>query len=130
MSMEAPTSDRPGTDILVVEENPNLRHTIAEALDSEGYTVLSASDGADALRALDHADPWLILMGKRLPRMDSKEFLHEVRQRRSRAKAVIITGAQEAADVAAALQADGYLAKPFELDELFAVVGRYLPKPD
>jgi DNA-binding response OmpR family regulator len=115
-------------DILVVEDNPNLRRTIAEALYSEGYAVLSAADGVDALRVLNQADPWLILMGRRLPRLDTKEFLHEVRRRRMKAKAVIVTGAEDASEAVEELQADGYLAKPFELDELFTLVERYSPK--
>jgi two-component system response regulator MprA len=114
----------------VVEDNPNLRRTIAEALDGEGYAVLSAADGVDALRALDRADPWLILLGRRLPRMDAKEFVREVRERRLRARAVVVTGAEDATRTARELQADGYLVKPFELDELFALVERYRPPGD
>jgi DNA-binding response OmpR family regulator len=114
----------------VVEDNPNLRRTIVEALAGEGYAVLSAADGVDALRALVQADPWLILLARRLPRMDAKELIHEARERRLRARAVVITGAEDATMTARELEADGYLGKPFELDELFALVERYSPQGD
>jgi two-component system, OmpR family, response regulator MprA len=121
---------RQTTDLLVIEDNPNLRRALAEALLSEGYQVISAADGVDALRALDQADPWLILMERRLPRMDAKEFLHELRQRRMRARIVIFTGARDAAQTVEELMADGYLVKPFDLSDLFALVERYCPKQD
>jgi DNA-binding response OmpR family regulator len=114
----------------VIEDNPNLRRALAEALLDEGYQVISAADGVDALRALDQADPWLILMERRLPRMDAKEFLHELRQRRMRARIVIFTGARDAAQTVEELMADGYLVKPFDLSDLFTLVERYNPTQD
>jgi DNA-binding response OmpR family regulator len=115
------------TDILVVENSPGLRRTIAEALDSEGYRVVSAADGVDALRVLEQAHPWLILMNRKLALMDGQEFIEEVKQRGVRAKIVILTGIDDPYRAVEHFEADGYLEKPFELTELFAVVDQHRP---
>src|SRR5207302_511419 len=67
-------------DVLVVEDNPPLRQTVATALASEGYEVLSAADGVDALGVLEHTDPWLLILDIQLPRMDGRELVREIRK--------------------------------------------------
>jgi two-component system response regulator MprA len=115
-------------DILVVEDDPTTRHTIAEILELEGYRVLSARDGADALRVLDRARPWLILLDVQMPVMKGGAFAHEVRRRQVPTRIVLLTGANEPDALAAELQADGYLAKPFQMHELLECVGGYRPQ--
>jgi len=115
-------------DILVVEDNPGFRRSVATALVGDGYEVLSAADGVDALRVLEHTDPWLLLLDVNLPRMDGRDLVQELKDRRISVKVVIMTGAQDARRTAQELGADGYLAKPFDLDELARIVEHHRPQ--
>jgi CheY-like chemotaxis protein len=117
-------------DVLVVEDNPPLRHTVAAALRSDDYEVLSAADGLDALRVLEHTDPWLMLLDMQLPRMNGPELIREIRRRGIRIKVIIMTGTQDARQAAQELEADGYLAKPFEIDDLTRLADQHRPLRD
>jgi len=114
-------------DIVIVEDSPDLRRIVASTLLSEGYEVLSAADGVDALRVLEQTDPWLLLLDIQLPRMDGRQLIEEMKARRIRTKVIIMTGTQNARQAAQDMQADGYLAKPFELDELSKIAERHRP---
>ena len=105
-------------DVLVIEDNPVLRRTVATALVGEGYQVLSAADGIDALRVLELTNPWLLFLDIQLPRMDGRDLIIEMRKRDIRTSVVIMTGTQNARAAARELGADGHLSKPFDLDDL------------
>jgi CheY-like chemotaxis protein len=114
-------------DILIVEDEPSLRRAVAEALSDEGYRVTGARDGVDALRVLAHTRPWLILLDMRLPVMDGRDFVREIRNRGIGSKIVVMTGSQDARRMARELDADAYIAKPFELDDLIEIIDRHRP---
>jgi DNA-binding response OmpR family regulator len=115
-------------DILIVEDDPTLRHLVAESLESDGYRVVGARDGADALQVLDRVIPWLILLDIRMPVMKGEAFAHEVRRRRVDTKIVVMTAGLDAERLAAEAGADDYLAKPFQMAQLFACVKRHRPE--
>jgi DNA-binding response OmpR family regulator len=115
-------------DVLVVEDSPALRRTVATVLANDGYEVLSAADGLDALRVLENCDPKLLLLDLQLPRMEGKELVQEIRHRRISIRIIIMTGTQDARRAARELRADGYLSKPFELDEVLALAEQYCPR--
>jgi two-component system response regulator FlrC len=115
------------SDILVVEDDPTLRHLIAESLVSAGYRVVGARDGADALQVLDRVTPWLILLDLRMPVMKGEVFAHEVRRRQVHTKIVVMTAALDAEHLAREAEADDCLAKPFQMAQLFACVERHRP---
>ncbi len=114
-------------DVLIVEDDPTLRRTVAEALQDVGYRVIGARDGVDALRVLESAAPWLILLDMGLPLMNGREFAHEVRRRNIKTKILVVTAALDAANLAKETDADGYIAKPFEVEELLDAVGKHRP---
>jgi CheY-like chemotaxis protein len=122
----------PGETILVAEDNAVEREGLAVVLRQRGYTVLTARDGAEALKLLLRTGPapGLILLDMLMPGCDGWQFLD--RRQPSPALAavpvVLITRLAEAdADWAASLGAVGLLRKPFDVDALLAEVRRWLP---
>jgi CheY-like chemotaxis protein len=117
----------PPPSLLVVEDDGDLRTVMELMLADAGYRVRTAANGAEALHELARELPELILLDMRMPVMDGWSFAREFRARYDHQRPIIvITAAEEAAGRAAAVEADGYLSKPFELDDLLATVERFL----
>jgi DNA-binding response OmpR family regulator len=112
-------------DVLIVEDDPVLRRTIAFSLQAEGFLVMGARDGVDALQVLETATPWLILLDLRLPGMNGADFAAEVRARGIPTRIAVISGTHEARTAATEMGAVDYLAKPFEVDDLVDLVHRH-----
>jgi DNA-binding response OmpR family regulator len=115
-------------DVLVVEDHPVLRRSIVQMLQHGGLRAVAASDGADALAALEKNAPWLIILDIRLPVMSGPEFLQELRHRGNRSKVLVITASRDAAEWARQLQAVAYVGKPFDMEELLAAVEHERPR--
>jgi two-component system, chemotaxis family, chemotaxis protein CheY len=111
--------------VLVVDDDESIRQFIRLALTMEGYEVLTAADGQAALDAVTARPPRLILLDMRMPVMDGWGFARAYRQRPGpHAAIVVLTAARDAAASAAAVEADDFLPKPFELKELLRLVAR------
>lgn len=120
--------------VLVVEDNPVIREVAVEALAGEGYRAVPAPDGATALALLDGAAAPIgaVLLDLGLPDTDGPAFAARLRARPAAAPPLIVFTAApvaEAAAAAEALGAAGFVTKPFDLDDLVAVVARCLPAP-
>jgi len=116
--------------ILVVDDDPAILDFVALALTDEGYEVKTAADGHTALEIIDRWPPDLILLDMRMPIMDGWEFAKAYAERPGRhAPIVVLTAAQDAAALAREIQAVGYVAKPFAIDDLLAVVDRHSQRP-
>src|ERR671928_2220005 len=106
----------PRCDILVIEDDPDVAEVLRLALQSEGYTVDVAADGADGLSALQQRRYRLLLLDLLLPGLDGMGVLRALRQAGAwRPPVVVILSAlQGRADVVRALEAgaDDYLTKP------------------
>jgi CheY-like chemotaxis protein len=113
-----------GRVVLVVDDDAVVLATMAEVLRDAGYTVMTAEDGAQALQRIAEIPPSVVLLDMWMPVMDGGEFASTVRARGSQAKIVVMTAAQDARALAAQIHADGYLAKPFTLQELLALLDR------
>lgn len=118
--MRAATSDT----ILVVDDDRAIREILADVLGLEGYPVVTAVNGAEALAQVEHAPPRLILLDMRMPVMDGWAFARALRERGLELPIVVMTAAQNARAWAREVGADHFLAKPFELDDLIALVQR------
>jgi CheY-like chemotaxis protein len=121
---------RPDGPILVVEDDPDLLALEAEILTSAGYRVSTAVDGLQALERAGADFPALVLLDMRMPRMDGWRFAAAFRERFGTAcPIVVVTAAEDARARAEEVGAAGFLAKPFELDEVLGEVERHVGKP-
>ncbi|MGC4078309.1 MAG: Hpt domain-containing protein [Rubrivivax sp.] len=115
--------------VLVVDDSLTVRRVTQRLLQREGWRVVTAKDGVDALERLAEERPAVMLSDIEMPRMDGFDLLRAVRADASLAglPIVMITSriAQKHRDHAAALGADHYLGKPYAEEELLALVARY-----
>lgn len=110
--------------ILVVEDDKDLRESLAEGLRLEGYAVDSCADGEDADR-LVFAEPYdLILLDLNLPNMDGIDVLHNLRQQNKQTNVLILSARGSLEDKIKGLDigANDYMVKPFHFGELMARV--------
>ena len=116
--------------VLVVDDDEDIRAMLDLALSAEGYEVVTAADGAAGLDAVRDATPDVILLDLKMPGMGGEEFADRYRQGAGpRAPVVVVAAAQDTPQRAAAIGAQAYLLKPFELDELLSLVGRFAGTP-
>ena len=109
--------------VLVVEDNESIRELVALTLEEAGYVVVRARDGQEALEALAHFKPRVILLDIQMPRMDGRTFAALYHGRlRHRAPIVVMTASYNPAKAAEDTQAAAYLAKPFEVDDLLGLI--------
>jgi len=108
--------------ILVVEDDRSVREAVERALRFEGYEVLTARDGAEALSAVMNDKPDVIVLDVMMPLVDGLEATRRIRARGDRTPILMLTARETVADRVAGLDAgaDDYLVKPFALEELLA----------
>jgi DNA-binding response OmpR family regulator len=113
--------------VLVVEDDDDLSSLIESVLTDQGYEVLVARNGQQALDAVAEVMPRLILLDIRMPIMDGLQFATEFHRRYGHVAGIVVMTASEDAELRAQeAQADGWLGKPFDLDKLCASVERYV----
>ncbi len=111
-------------DILVVDDDAEIREILALALELEGYAVTLARDGGEAWSLLDGGvRPALVLLDLAMPVLDGASLLARIRadERLQQLPVVLVTAFASPADGALA-QADGVLHKPVSLSDVLAVV--------
>lgn len=114
--------------ILVVDDDRAIADIISSFLREEGYSVVVAHNGKEALEHAKAALVDLILLDMKMPVMDGWAFAAAYRhQVKSHAPIVVMTAAHDSRQRANEIAADGFIAKPFDLDDLLAVVRRYVP---
>ncbi len=111
-------------DVLVVDDDDAIRDTVTEVLRAEGYVVNSAGNGAEALAVIDAQLPRLVLLDMRMPVLDGWGFVAGLSERGIRLKVLVLTATQDAQRWANEIGADGFIAKPFDLDDLLDNVER------
>ena len=111
--------------VLVVDDDTSILDTVTAILAGEGYDVVSASSGQEALDAVARKRPLLILLDMRMPVMDGWAVARALRGQGISVPIIVMTAAESAQRWADEVGAEGYLAKPFGLDELLATVERF-----
>ena len=128
--LTSPRTDLLGTgpplgQVLVVDDEPSLRHLLRVILERHGYSVLEASNGAEALQTLDmdgHIS--VVFCDIRMPKMDGNSFLEVVRARPLRVVMMSAYGSSDTARQAVDSGAYDFIAKPFRTDEIRACMDR------
>jgi CheY-like chemotaxis protein len=110
--------------VMIVDDDPDIREGIAEALAHFGYRVITAESGRIALDLLaSGAPPAVVLLDLMMPDMDGWEVLRRIEQNPSLANMpVVILSAMDRSRVPPSAV---HLRKPFDLEQLLAVVERY-----
>lgn len=118
--------------ILVAEDDLGTRLSICDYLECSGYSVVSAENGKDAIALLETHQPHLLVTDVSMPLMDGYELVRQVRRRPALRllPIVFLTGRTDTEERVRGYQlgCDVYLAKPFELPELGAVVRNLLDR--
>jgi len=115
--------------ILVVEDNPEVAKLLELILRREGYEVMIAEDGVDALERFQLMSPDLVLLDIMLPRMDGYEVCNNIRaQFHSTVPVVMLSSLDSPLDMERSREvgASDHIAKPFDKDQLLALIASYL----
>jgi two-component system KDP operon response regulator KdpE len=109
--------------VLVADDEPRITKLVSLALSSEGFRVVTASGGEEALQKAEEVRPDIVLLDIVMPGMDGIEVMRQLRERRP-VPVILLTAKGSTSDKAKGLDlgADDYVAKPFDLDELAARV--------
>ena len=115
--------------VLVVDDSLTVRRVTQRLLVREGYRVVLAKDGMEALEKLAEERPQVVLSDIEMPRMDGFDLVRNIRgdARLRDLPVIMITSriAQKHRDYAAELGVDHYLGKPYSEEDLLALIGRY-----
>lgn len=116
--------------ILVVDDEPDVVMILRTALQTEGYEVVTASNGPDALEEAAESAPDLMVLDVMMPGMSGFEVLKELKAepKTSQIPVIMLTGVSEREKIQDALSSgiDYYLIKPFEFDDLMEKIARAL----
>jgi CheY-like chemotaxis protein len=122
----------PGTrvSVLVIDDDLDIRETLAEILRDEGYSVVTAIHGAHALELLTSIRPAVILLDLNMPVMNGKQFREAQRRDPSlvRIPTVVMTAVDRIKDLTADLSVEEALPKPIKLPDLLSIMRRYSTK--
>ena len=113
--------------LLVVVDEPSMRAFLRLSLEDEGYRVETASDGREALAKVQRHPPDAVLLDLMMPIMDGWGFLAAQRMLSAECRCpVVVMSAVGGSHMAREHGASGFLAKPFDIDELLATLATVL----
>ena len=118
--------------ILVADDELGIRNILQRVLSNQGYRVLLAEDGQEALNSYQEHQPDLLLCDIMMPELDGLEVLEAVRKQDSQAQVIMLTAVDTAKTALRAMElgAFRYVTKPFDLDEVKAHVAKALEVAD
>ncbi len=118
------------TNILIVDDDQSLREFLEIFLSKDGYRVVTAGDGEEALKLLERLPVDLVLADIRMPKLDGLSFLRELRRKGLELPVIMIT-AYASLDSAVEAKKEGafdYVSKPFKLDDLRDLIRKALDR--
>ena len=113
--------------VLVVDDDPGILDVLEQALDAEGYRVVLASNGREALSQIAETRPDVMLVDLMMPVMDGWQFVRECRALGVCADTpvIVLSAARSIHQVASDLGVQAVVSKPFDLDRLLDLVARH-----
>ncbi len=117
-------STRPMGRVLVVEDDPAVQKALKRLFETEGYTVEVQADGKSALESFQAAQPAVIILDLRLPKLSGNDLCKEVKAQAPTLPIVVLSATSDVSDKVLLLElgADDYVTKPFSPRELLARV--------
>jgi len=114
--------------VLVVEDNPNMSGLLTDMLEVFDVESVSAADGVEALGIINDKDFGMVISDLRMPKMSGTELLLAVKERYPGMPVVLISGytIETADDETVTRRADGFLSKPFKMNELQEVLSKFM----
>lgn len=113
-----------GKRVLVVDDDPDIRELLFTALEDEGFEVVPAGNGQEALAIIKTFRPDVIVLDLMMPVMDGWQFAAELRNREEDIPIVLLSAARDLRTHAKALSAAEIIEKPFDLSELLPKIAR------
>jgi CheY-like chemotaxis protein len=120
--------------VLVVDDDPAIRELLEDVLVEEGYHVVLARDGEEALDVLRREHGFLVLLDLMMPRLDGRGVIRALESQpavRNNNRVVVMSAAERLFALSTVLQSEvvaEQIAKPFELEAMLAVVNRLVPR--
>ncbi len=116
--------------VLIVDDDEVIRSLLRLTLPTEGFDVLEAKDGKDALGLADGNAPALVVLDWRMPGLSGEQVLTELKRRHPETPIIVLTAEPESAsrEQAESLGADVFVSKPFSPLQLLATIERLLPE--
>jgi CheY-like chemotaxis protein len=112
--------------ILIVDDDASVLEAERQILTERGHHVVIAHDGAEAMRAIGAGPPpSVIVLDIQMPGVDGPAFARELRQNLRHVPLVVLTGAPDPRHEADRCNAEAYLQKPFDADELVRTIERF-----
>ena len=111
--------------VLVVDDDEAIRAAEHQLLTDNGFRVVQARDGAEALWFMQHDPPSVVVLDVHMPGLDGPSFARELRMGLRHVPLVILTAAEDPRREADRCNAEAYLAKPFDSGDLLRVVKRF-----
>jgi two-component system nitrogen regulation response regulator GlnG len=116
----------------IIDDDPSIRWVLEKAFDRAGISHRSFASGQEALLALDHDRPQVIMTDLRMPAMSGHEFIHAIKKADPNVPVIIMTAYSDLDTAVTSFQegAFEYLAKPFDVEEAVEVVQKALAQQD
>jgi len=113
---------------LVVDDELNIREMLCDALETYGFLVLTASDGMEAWELYQKNEPHIVISDIYMPKMNGIMLLKQIKERDPRRPVILITGYHHYKQLVdtAEYPPDGFLSKPFRLNDLFTAISQIL----
>jgi DNA-binding response OmpR family regulator len=111
--------------VLVVDDDEATRLAERAVLTEDGFRVIEARDGAEAMRQIENDPPAIIVLDIQMPGVDGPSFARELRMTLKHVPLVILTGVDDPKHEADRCNAEAFLSKPFNAPELVKVVRRF-----
>ena len=117
-------------NILVVDDDAEVRKTLSSILFEEGYSVETVENGKEAIRASEKSRFDVALIDIKLPDMEGTELLHRLKEKQPHMVKIIITGFPTLENAMKTVNegADGIILKPFDIEKLLEMIKKHLTK--